>query len=623
MILNQIMNRVLVLTYLLFLSYLSTAQVDTTIVIEDINITDSNIRSSNFNGTIIELGKELTGGSVAQLIEQNSNTYIKNYGQGSLSTFSIRGGSAGQSLVLWNGLPLHSPMLGLLDLSLIPSNAGDKITLTKGGSSAMWGSGAVSGVLAINSIRQEGFNVLSTTSLGSFGTVNQNLTINLTKGKWQSTSKFSHESSDRDFDYEVSPLLPKIKQTNASYSRNHFIQDLYFDVNANNQFAAHIWAYKATTQIPPATVQNKSVAYQDDSAIRSILSYKHIGKKYLIESKLGYFKDHNDFYDPSTLLEALNIFDTWFGEINGQLQQGNHTFSIGSTFNYTNATSEGYKGAASERKIGIFATHLYENKKFKIKSSFRQEVIDSSFVPITPNIGISYKPYSWVNVNLKASRDFRTPTLNDRFWKPGGNQDLLPESGWSQEIGLTLDKKIGNISSEYSTTAFHRDIKNWILWSPGQDVPYWVAQNINNVVSQGIEQTLSIKYLNNNVSLELDLGYDYIRSEFQSPLTLPKVEAGDQLLYNPKQNGRTSLSLEVDNWKLKYQHSFTGMTKGVNELLPSFHIGNLTAFYKSKLGNTNYSININIYNVYNKRYFIIERRPIAGRNYNIGITIKY
>jgi iron complex outermembrane receptor protein len=617
------MNRILVVTFLLLSSSLSTAQTDTTIVIEDINIIESNIRSANLNVNLIELENEFSSGSLAQVIEQNSNSYIKNYGPGSLSTFSIRGGSAGQSLVLWNGLPLHSPMLGLLDLSLIPSNIGNKISLSKGGNSAMWGSGAVSGLLAIEAGRQRDYTLLSTSSIGSFGSLNQSLKINLTKGRWQSTSKYIHESSDRDFEYEVSPLLPKIKQTNASYNRNHFVQDLYFDLNNSNQFEAHIWAYKASTQIPPTTVQSNSVAYQDDSAIRSILAYKHIGRRSILESKIGFFRDYNNFYDSSILLEALNVFDSWFGEINSQFQKGNHKLSIGSTFNYTKATSEGYKGTATENKVGIFATHLLEKKKIKIKSSIRQSFIDGSLVPFIPNLAITFKPFHWAKIHLIASRDFRSPTLNDRFWKPGGNQELSPESGWSEEIGFSLSKKIGGISSEYSTTFFHRDIKNWILWSPGQNVPYWAAQNINNVVSQGIEQTISFRYVRTKLQINLDLNYDYISSAFQTALTIPKVEAGDQLLYNPKHNGRASLSLKVDKWKLKYKHSFTGMTRGVNELLPSFHTGKVEMAYNTKIQKTNLTINMNVFNVLDHRYFIIERRPIAGRNYNIGITIKY
>jgi len=506
---------------------------------------------------------------------------------------------------------------------LIPGNITEQVSLSKGGSSSMWGSGAVSGVLTLDSKGKKDYKFMNTTSIGSFGSFGENLSVNLSKGKWQSTSKLIHESSDRDFEYEVSTTLPNVRQTNASYHRNHFVQDLYFNVNENNQFAVNIWAYKASTNIPPTTVQTNSVAYQYDSAIRSVLSYKHTGKYSFLEGKVAYYRDHNNFYDPGILLEALNKFDSWFAELNGQIQKGNNTFSLGTTFNYTNAVSEGYKGSADEGKVGIFGTHQYEINRFNIKTSIRQEFIDDTIIPVTPNIAISYDPLSWILFYIKASRDFRNPTLNDRFWKPGGNQDLLPESGWSEEVGFKLHKKSSNLFTEYAATLFYRDIENWILWSPGQDVPYWAAQNINNVVSKGLEQSLSIKYDNDAIDVGLNISHNYISSAFQTALTLPKVEAGDQLLYTPKHTGRVTLSLGKEKWTSKYSHAFTGMTRGVNETLPAFQAGNLSISYNSILGNTRYSLNLNIYNLYNNRYFIIERRPIAGRNYNIGITIKY
>ncbi|MEM1218588.1 MAG: Plug domain-containing protein, partial [Bacteroidota bacterium] len=59
------------------------------------------------------------------LLQQQGLLHIKDYGPGRLSTLTLRGGSAGQSQVVWNGIPLNAPTLGLLDLSTLPtSNAG-------------------------------------------------------------------------------------------------------------------------------------------------------------------------------------------------------------------------------------------------------------------------------------------------------------------------------------------------------------------------------------------------------------------------------------------------------------------------------------------------------------------
>lgn len=601
---------------------MSIAQVDTSVVLEDVLLSSTNIRIDH---RLREHSIDQNGnsGAMVQSIQQGTNTYIKNYGNGSLATLSIRGGSAGQSLVLWNGLPLHSPMLGLLDLSLIPANVTESTSISKGGNSSLWGSGAVSGVISMESNKIKDHTIAINSSFGSFGSLNQDASMNFRLKKWHFTTKYNHESSDRDFEYSVSPTLPDIKQENARYKRNHFLQDIYYDINARNQIAAHLWTYKASTQIPPTTVQTKSEAYQDDSAIRSMVNWRYIGDKSLINTKIGYFIDHNDFYNPQTLTEAKNEFTSIFADVNLQFQMHNHIFSTGTTYNNTEASSQGYQGSVSESRIGLFGIHQYDFKKIQLKTSLRKEYIEGIDVPLLPNFSIIYSSDKHINIHTKISRNFRTPTLNDRFWKPGGDQNLLPESGWSSEVGLSIKANIEDIKWNYSATAYHRDMKDWILWSPKDNVSYWSAQNINNVVSQGIEQALSFQYQKEEFTWYIDGKYDYTSSTFQTALDLPKVEAGDQLFYTPRHTARAALKSKYKSWSLMYHHIITGETTGVNEIIPSFHVGNTQFSYTSAIKKTKYAINFSLNNIFDNRYFIVERRPIAGRNYNIGITIKY
>jgi len=69
---------------------------------------------------------------------------------GSIATSAIRGASAGHTVVVWNGLALQSPMLGLLDLSMLPSGLVDEVSIQYGGQSTLWGSGAIGGVIHLN-----------------------------------------------------------------------------------------------------------------------------------------------------------------------------------------------------------------------------------------------------------------------------------------------------------------------------------------------------------------------------------------------------------------------------------------------------------------------------------------
>jgi len=595
-------------------------QIDTSVVIDDVIIKDQLIRNEFSDYKLI---KENTNpGSIVDVLEDNSNVYIKNYGAGSLSTLSMRGGSAGQSLVLWNGLPLQSPMLGLLDLSLIPAGATESTQIIKGGNSSLWGSGAVSGILNLENKKTSDFTIKNTISIGSYGALNEQLILNLKGKNIHSVTKYIHESSDRDFEYDITAQLSR-KQTNARYKRDHLFQDFYLDINANNKISAHIWAYKAYTEIPPNAAQTNSVSYQEDSAIRTNLLWMHVGKSWIINSRVGLFVDNNDFYNPSIQLEALNDFTTGFIDINAQYQSGYHILSFGSTYNQTKATSQGYQGSTNERKIALFTAYKLNLQKINLKCSLRQELVDDSFAPFLPNIKLSYLPFDWLSTYIGASKNFRYPTLNDRHWIPGGNENLLPENGWSGEFGLHIHKSINNTSLSFNINGFYRDMKNWILWSPGENVPFWAAQNINNVISQGIEQEAKFQYKTEGLSIGIDVGYDYIRSEFQSDLTLPRVNAGDQLLYTPKHNAYVNLRVMIEDFTFHYHHRRTGESKGVNELIPSFQVGNASLKYNSQFKNIKYILFTAINNIWDERYFIIERRPMVGRNYSIGLTIKY
>ena len=93
----------------------------------------STFSSGNKSETIdsILLDRYSTG-NLADLLANESQVFIKSYGLGSLATTSFRGAGASHTAVLWNGFNLQSPMLGQLDLSLIPTNFLNDVKLREG-----------------------------------------------------------------------------------------------------------------------------------------------------------------------------------------------------------------------------------------------------------------------------------------------------------------------------------------------------------------------------------------------------------------------------------------------------------------------------------------------------------
>jgi len=88
---------------------------------------------------------EYPNASLADILPGFSSVYIRNYGQGTLSTISFRGTSANHTGLLWNGIRISPPNIGYVDLSLVQANCFENISLLYGGASPMFGSGSIGG----------------------------------------------------------------------------------------------------------------------------------------------------------------------------------------------------------------------------------------------------------------------------------------------------------------------------------------------------------------------------------------------------------------------------------------------------------------------------------------------
>ncbi|MFK7809815.1 MAG: TonB-dependent receptor plug domain-containing protein, partial [Saprospiraceae bacterium] len=436
-----------------------------TVAIPQINVVEKSIRNQSAgsvqqNWKAAEESKEVN--DLGSLLDQNG-IYIKSYGSNSLATSSIRGGSAGHTLVMWNGLPIQSPMLGLLNLTLLPLNSVEEINLQKGGGSALWGSGAIGGVVDLKNKAdfQNPFSFSSNTVVGSFGRFNEQLKATVGNDRFQFVTKVLQEQSENDFTYEVAPGIPDRKQTNAAFRQLNVLHDFYYRTNNGHRFSAHFWKQESTKELPPTITQNRSGAHQDDRATRFILNWQKIGKSIVINSKAAWFNEHLDYFNNLSGLVSLSHFNTFLGESTLQYAWRNrHVFLAGTSHSFTRVHADGYKSSPDENKTALFISHKYETTKLQVHSTLRQEIVDGRRLPITPSVGIDYDPVPFISLKAKVSRNYRLPTFNDRYWAPGGNADLLAESGWSQEATLALNHSYSAFNFSFSSTVFNRNIEN-------------------------------------------------------------------------------------------------------------------------------------------------------------------
>jgi iron complex outermembrane receptor protein len=628
---NSFYSTFIVLTLSGFFFLNLQGQADTVLSIPTVQIEAETIRYSNLGGQEVRWSDSdldrISSGGLPELL-QTEGVYIKSYGLGSLATSSIRGGSAGHTSVLWNGIPVSSPMLGQLDLSLLPLSAFSQVSLQRGGGSTNWGSGAIGGVIQLqnSSSNNAGFEGSYESVVGDFGRIRQAISIRYGDGKFSGKTSFEYREARNDFSYPIAVGFPERQQTNAELFQRLFTQDITYRVNPQQKVTLNFWHQNSYREIPPASVQSRSTAFQEDESNRILMGYSFDKEAWSVSIKAAYF-DENLFYaDPRILLESPSAFQTLTVDGSAEYRlHKRHTFLLGQTYMRTEAETDNYNGEMIEERAAVFGLWKFNGHALNLQGSVRQEVVDGRLVVPLPSFAAEYEVLDNLNIKGKVSRNFRLPTLNDRFWVPGGNPDLKAESGWSQEATIDYSFFVSKVFIELSQTLFNRTIDNWIMWSPGE-TGFWAASNVASVWSHGSESRVTARYRSKSIYLQLDAGYDRVSSTNQGELDVAGMDVGEQLLYTPEELAFISMKVKWKGLSLTYRHNYTDEARGVNEPIPAFHTADLRLEVNGKpsaASSIRSSFFFDVMNLYNAEYVVIDRRPMPGINFQAGFRFNF
>jgi len=387
----------------------------------------------------------------------------------------------------------------------------------------------------------------------------------------------------------------------------------------------HYWNQKAFRDIPPVTTQNFSHANQKDASHRALIKYQKQFHAFNLESKISYFNETQLYRDPSISLASQNDYQTLFGElgIKKQFLTGNHYY-LGFSYNRNLAETTNYDGLQSEDKFALFSFYRWHLKHLTTQFSVRQELIDNSRAPFIPSFTMSWKNGSSHDYQLKIKRNFRNPTLNDRFWFPGGHPSLEAESGWSQELNYAYQSNDQHKSLSINASVYNRLISDWILWTQSENSNFFSPRNIAKVWSRGFEFSSRYKVVKNKSQWEFQLDYQFTKSTNEIGINDPFISKGSQLLYTPIHTWRNQIKYGIGSINATLNHTFASKSEGINEAIDPYILGDLNFALKlnNELDKRKNQFYFRIRNLYNLNYRIIERRPMPGRNIELGIELE-
>ncbi len=576
---------------------------------------------------------QYSSNNLADLLENESPIFVKSYGLGSLATTSFRGGNATQTAVLWNGFNINSPMNGQLDFALIPNNFLEKVDIQYGGGSALWGSGAVGGTIHLNNELKfnEGLKVNIGSTFSSFDTYQQQLKILFSQKKWVSSFKFFNHTAQNNFPFynTLKSDTPRQIQNHAQLKQVGLLSENSFKINENQQINFCIWYQNTDRNIPPLMLQTSNNTNQKDETKRFTSQWQRNGKTANYFIRAAYFDENLIYSDYSYNYVSPNSAKTFIAEAESKINvDKNNLLNFGFNNTFVKATSDGYSEAHQQNRTALFASYRFNssNKKFQTTISARQEMLLQKLTPFVYSFGAEYKFSKWLSAKCSAAKVYRTPTLNDLYWNPGGNPGLQSESGFSEDVGLLFHfifpKKKINFSFE--PTVFNRTINNWILWLPGES--FWSPQNILQVWSRGMETRSELKFTTQNFSFKINVMTNYVLSTNDKATTANDASLHKQLIYTPMYSGHLKLSLQYKKIAVSYLQNYTGYrytSTDNTEFLTPYSLANIYAMYQFVI--KNYSINFfaEANNIFNQQYQVLLNRAMPLVNYQAGFSIQF
>jgi vitamin B12 transporter len=566
--------------------------------------------------------------SLSGLLQSQTALYVKQYGNQQLNTISIRGGSASQTQIFWCGFNINNAMLGQQDLSIVPVNSIRNAQLVLGSASTAYGSGAIGGVVSINENKVVGAQKKEldlNLSLGSYGQKNISGSFIY---QWKNIStQFSsyYHASKNDFRY-INRLNPELGELRMAHN-----QQLYYGLSGQAQFKMNerdfihfnIWLQEQKRNIAATLLQDTSIAQQRDAFIKNNISYTHFFHKGKLNLNTALMRDilnyQNGFESNSTILSFMNsaLYEVSIGP--------NVTWQSKIQFNHIKADFKNYDQGEGQLLQYQFSTHFSKTWKEILSTSLalRYEIQNNNQTPLVFQVGNELNIHKNLSLKSNIGNFFRWPTLNDLYWKEGGNPNLKPERGWQAELGLSYHLKVNTFSTELSSAAFYRNVRDWIMWVPVTN--FWSPENIAKVESKGLENKISSRYKLNDFTLSIKCHYDHILSVNKKKRFDSDAIYNKQLIYTPIQQMLTEFGIDYKKTSLILNRKYNGFryTSADNSAyIDGFWISNISVIQNVKLKATEFSISAQINNLENKNFEYIAFYPSMGRNYQLTLTIK-
>jgi iron complex outermembrane receptor protein len=577
--------------------------------------------------------KHMQTRNLSDLLGRSSAIFVKNYGPSNISAITVRGLSASQTRITWNGMELNSPMYGMADLSLVPAAVFKRAEIASEGGIG----GNVNLFTDPDYLYPAGLSFSALQSIESFDTRYSQLSAGygsryLPKGEFTKayggSTRVYYRTAENDFSFINNARfgLPVENLSHASTEMYGLVQEINRTVFGQNDLKAAVWAQHNFRQLPPPLTSANNKETQKDNSIRAVVRYE---KRHLLgESYInGSFNGEELIYDNKTIgihSPGRSMSVALSGGRRGiHRKYGSYTAELRTQ--YTRAIVGRYYSPKEQNQIQA----NFEIINFKERGwwvGFNPQLVN--FTHFMPNSYLRFRrfysgrPVS--SLEILARLNYKYPSLNDLYWVPGGNDSLKPEKALSQEMTVQSNylSFLKRGEAFLKLTAYSIYAFDFIQWQPA-DGAYWQAQNLNEVWSRGIEASVKFQKPVLRGLMTWNNSYNYTRVSTQKPINPTDKSVGRQLIYVPRFTAQSSLQYERKKFFAGAYYTYTDYRRTPDGYLPPYQLIDLDMGVEKKFQETELGLSFRVNNIFNESYQVIIWRPMPGRWYSLTMNLTW
>ncbi|MFM1930763.1 MAG: hypothetical protein RL226_66 [Bacteroidota bacterium] len=435
--------------------------------------------------------------SVGEVLQYGSLVNLRSYGpSGSLISGMTGGLQPDHLLVLWEGVPLNNPGLGMTDLSSLPSSLFETIMFTDRTETSK-NPGGAAGVLELKSeeIHRKSFGAVASgsTMMNASVAIVGNVpvrkgSLNLSLSGDQLQNRFTFRDPYK-FDSAVET------QGHNDFERMAGRLSFYRAIGSFLKLETHAWIQKSAYEIPALLGSYKaSLAMQRDSSLRTVMALSYSKNRSDASIRGGWFDEYQHYTDRPHANSEPHIdsqlrMQRRYVKADYAYHRGPWKLESGFIVNNERAFNVSGEGQVSERLLfGPQGRLNYSAQRMRLAAGARYDVGQGAAIFIPDGA------FSWwgrhIVWNMNIGRIFRYPDLNELFWNPGGNRQLLPESGVTFRSEFV--RMMRSVKGSWSIEPYVRYMEQMIMWVPFDGV--YSAHNQSNVDVKGISAKIDLSF---------------------------------------------------------------------------------------------------------------------------------